>query len=232
MATKMLFPAAHSNFTVINLMRTQRRVWSKLLLVGLIFFLHGCVSLPERHTAPIAISHAAEIPGIPRARFWADEWPKLSKDNVANYTKNSLKANFSGVMGREHHYLAISGRGPRGAYGAGLLVGWSAAGTRPEFTIVTGISTSALTAPFVFLGADYDDKLREVYTTTSTDDVIVERSIFNILFGDAVAGTKPLKTLYIKDDVLQAIAAEHKKGRRLWIGTTNLDAGRPVIRNI
>jgi hypothetical protein len=114
-------------------------------------------------------------------------------------------------------------------------VGWSAAGTRTEFTIVTGISTGALTAPFVFLGADYDDKLREVYTTTSTGDVIVQRSIFNILFGDAVAGTKPLKTLivkYINDDVLQAIAAEHKKGRRLWIGTTNLDAGRPVIWDI
>jgi len=67
--------------------------------------------------------------------------------------------------------LAISGGGANGAFGAGILVGWTASGTRPEFTMVTGISTGALTAPFAFLGSDYDDELKEVYTTTSTRDI-------------------------------------------------------------
>ena len=72
----------------------------------------------------------------------------------------TLEEHFAGVMRREHHYLAISGGGANGAYGAGVLKGWSDTGTRPEFTIVTGISTGALTAPFAFLGPDYDNQLK------------------------------------------------------------------------
>jgi predicted acylesterase/phospholipase RssA len=131
--------------------------------------------------------------------------------------------------------LAISGGGENGAFGAGLLVGWTAAGARPVFKGVTGISTGALTAPFAFLGSAYDDKLREVYTTITGKDVLESRGIYGVLFQDSMADNAPLrKTVakYVDQAMLDAIGKESKKGRILLIGTTNLDAMRPVIWNI
>jgi patatin-like phospholipase len=115
-------------------------------------------------------------------------------------------------------------------------VGWTAAGTRPMFKGVTGISTGALTAPFAFLGPAYDAKLREVYTSISAKDVLESRGLLvGAFFDDAMADNAPLrKTVakYFDQSVLDAIAVEHRKGRILLIGTTNLDARRPVIWNI
>jgi predicted acylesterase/phospholipase RssA len=133
------------------------------------------------------------------------------------------------------NYLAISGGGENGAYGAGLLIGWTEAGTRPEFKLVTGVSTGALTAPFAFLGPAYDQQLKEVYTTISAKDVLEQRGMLAALFDDAMADNAPLKQLvakYVTADMLKAIAAEHAKGRMLLIGTTNLDARHGVIWNI
>src|SRR5215204_339424 len=90
------------------------------------------------------------------------------------------------------HFLAISGGGDNGAYGAGFLNGWTAAGTRPEFKGVTGISTGALIAPFAFLGPKYDYVLQRVYTTTSQKDIFKKRGLKSLLFGDAMADTAPL----------------------------------------
>jgi hypothetical protein len=101
--------------------------------------------------------------------------------------------------------------------------------------MVTGISTGALTAPFAFLGPDYDDELKEVYTTTSTKDILKKRGILSAVFGDSMADTAPLKLLiakYVTSDVVSAIEREHQRGRRLLVGTVNLNAGRSVIWNI
>ena len=68
-------------------------------------------------------------------------------------------------MDRPHNYLVVSSGGVDGAFGAGLLVGWTAAGTRPEFQIVTGVSTGATIATLAFLGPEYDDSLRQVYSS-------------------------------------------------------------------
>jgi predicted acylesterase/phospholipase RssA len=114
-------------------------------------------------------------------------------------------------------------------------VGWTAAGTRPEFDVVTGISTGALIAPFAFLGSAYDAQLKEVYTQYSTRDLVRKRYLIHILTGDSAVSTKPLQRLiarYFDKDVLKQIAEEYRKGRRLFVGTTNLDAGRSVIWNI
>ena len=133
-------------------------------------------------------------------------------------------------------FLAISGGGEDGAFGAGLLVGWSAAGTRPRFKGVTGISTGALTAPFAFLGPAYDSKLREVYTTIAGKDILRSNGLLDaVFFNDSLADTAPLRRTvarYFDQAVLDAIAAEYRKGRVLLIGTTNLDARRPVIWDI
>jgi predicted acylesterase/phospholipase RssA len=132
-------------------------------------------------------------------------------------------------------YLAISGGGEDGAFGAGILVGWTATGTRPEFKLVTGISTGALTAPFAFLGPAYDQQLKQVYTDITVDDVAEPRGYLSTFLDDAAADTTPLRqTLarYITPQLLDAIAAEDAKGRILLVSTTNLDARRPVIWNM
>ena len=129
-------------------------------------------------------------------------------------------------------YLAISGGG---ANGAGLMVGWTATGNRPEFRMITGISTGAIMAPFVFLGPKYDAILKQFYTTTSTKEILEKRSLLSMFSADSAADTKPLREILedvIDEKMLEEIVAEHDKGRRLLVGTTNLDAKRPVIWNI
>jgi len=210
----------------------QAGPWST---VALLLILTGCASVPERHPLPPEYTLTAIIPGIPEARFWGDEWPKFSLERFEAYTDADFRENFSGTYGKPHNYLAISGGGSNGAFGAGLLLGWTATGTRPEFTMVTGVSTGALTAPFAFLGSDYDDELKMVYTTITTKDIVEKRGLIAAALGDSVADTTPLKKLiakYITADMIDAIAREHRKGRRLFIGTVNLDAGRSVIWNI
>jgi len=203
--------------------------------VLLIVTLVGCASVPERHPLPREYTNKAGIAGIPDARSWGDEWPTFSAKRFATFTENDFRREYPNSYDRPHNYLAISGGGANGAYGAGLLVGWTASGTRPEFNMVTGVSTGALTAPFAFLGADYDAKLETVYTTTTTKDVVRKRNPIAAVFSDSMADTTPLAALIAKlidADMIAAIAREHKKGRRLFIGTVNLDAGRPVIWNI
>ncbi len=132
-------------------------------------------------------------------------------------------------------YLAISGGGDNGAFGAGLLGGWTKAGTRPTFKLVTGVSTGALIAPFAFLGSAYDEQLKAMYTAISMKDIAAQRWILSVLYGDAMADTTPLWNLLkkaITQEMVDAIAAEHEKGRILLVGTTNLDARRPVVWNI
>jgi hypothetical protein len=133
------------------------------------------------------------------------------------------------------NYLAISGGGPDGAFGAGLLIGWGETGTRPEFKLVTGVSTGALIAPFAFLGKDYDEALSTIYTTITEEDVFVDRDFTAVFFDDALKDTSPLFHLiegYVNEQMMADIAREYEQGRLLLIGSTNLDARRPVIWNI
>ena len=195
----------------------------------------GCSSTPARNPLPLELINQAVVPGVPEARFWGDEWPKFSLERVETFTEKDFQRDFAGVYNQPHSYLAVSGGGANGAFGAGLLVGWTQTGTRPEFTMVTGVSTGALTAPFAFLGPDYDDQLKKVYTTTSTNMIAKKRSPFLTPFGDSMVDTRPLRELIattISTDVIEAVAREHNKGRRLFIGTANLDAGRSVIWNM
>ncbi|WP_198262898.1 patatin-like phospholipase family protein [sulfur-oxidizing endosymbiont of Gigantopelta aegis] len=208
----------------------------QLLFMSLILLIvAGCSTTAQRNPLPVELMSKASIPGIPNARFWADEWPKFSIKRFDTMTEEDMNKLFSGVYNRPHNYLAISGGGSNGAFGAGLLAGWAATGTRPEFTMVTGVSTGALTAPFAFLGADYDDELKKVYTTTKTSDIAIDRNLISGMLSDSLADTAPLKKLiqrYVSEDVIAAIAKEHLRGRRLFVGTVNLDASRSVIWNI
>ena len=196
----------------------------------------GCAVAPPRNNPlPGALADQAEVPGIPNARAWADTSPKYVEYWLQEASEEEVSAAFTGIMNREHTYLAISGGGADGAFGAGLLNGWSESGTRPEFTIVTGISTGGLTAPFAFLGEAYDEKLKEIYTSYTTADLLIQRDVFDIVRNDAIASTDPLGELiaeFVDEEMMHGIAAEYRKGRQLLIGTTNIDAARPVMWNI
>lgn len=137
----------------------------------------------------------------------------------------------AGLTG-ETSALAISGGGADGAFGVGVLRGWTETGTRPEFVTVTGVSTGALTAPFAFLGPEYDDTLATLYGGLAPDSYFEMRSIFSILPNVSVTSSAPLFELiieYADEEMLRNVAREHKRGRRLFVQTTNLDAQRAVV---
>jgi hypothetical protein len=184
---------------------------------------------------PDRYAQAASIPGIELARVWGDEPPPWIDTGWERLPDSYFRENFPGSYGIEHNYLAISGGGADGAFGAGLLNGWTAAGTRPEFTIVTGISTGALIAPFAYLGPKYDDELKEIYTKFGTADLVDRRTLVTIPFSESVVDTKRLRAKiasYITPQMMEEIAKQSRRGRRLFIGTVNLDQARPVIWNI
>ncbi|HWL92980.1 MAG TPA: patatin-like phospholipase family protein [Phycisphaerae bacterium] len=188
---------------------------------------------------PFELQDRAVLTGMgPEVRTWgAAVNPAFMQSLVQSVHREQealAAARQSGAMPRAD-YLAISGGGANGAFGAGLICGWTESGTRPVFKVVTGISTGALTAPFVFAGPEYDHVLREVYTKTTTEQILVPRGMLAAMSSDAMADTKPMwKTLskYADQKLLDAIAAEHGKGRILMIGTTNLDARRAVLWNV
>ncbi len=190
--------------------------------------------MSKRNPVPQKLCSHAIVLADPRARTWGDEPPHWADAWFATPTEE-LHAQYRGIVGCEHNYLAVSGGGANGAFGAGLLTGWTKAGTRPEFTVVTGISTGALTAPFAFLGPTWDHRLEEIYTTLSTKD-LVKKTPISAVAGSSILSTKGLRhqiAKFFDEAVLEAVAAEFRdKGRTMTIGTTNLDALRPVIWNI
>ncbi|MGZ9042769.1 MAG: patatin-like phospholipase family protein, partial [Allosphingosinicella sp.] len=211
---------------------------SWIVLAAFFLLLPGCAQLTRKDGVPAELQGQACVAGMTGIRYWADQDPTdFVRAAEAAFQREQAEWRASGHRGPlpPAEFLAVSGGGEDGAFGAGLLVGWSAAGTRPKFKGVTGISTGALTAPFAFLGPAYDDKLREVYTKISVKDVLEPRSYIAASLQDAFADNAPLrKTIarYFDQAILDAIAGEHAKGRILLIGTTNLDARRPVVWNI
>ncbi len=198
----------------------------------------GCGPLPRENAVPFDLQDRATLPGQgPAVRTWGAQLNPAFHETLLRslqWEKEALGKAGGGPLPRAD-FLAISGGGANGAFGAGLLCGWTAKGDRPTFKVVTGISTGALIAPFVFAGPEYDRVLREVYTTTKTGDLLHERGMLAALFSDAMADTKPMwKTMskYVDQKLLDAIAAEYRKGRVLVLGTTNLDARRAVLWNV
>lgn len=190
--------------------------------------LTACASAPERNAVPESLVDSAVVSGLEDVRYWGDENPPQLEQWLSEGRWHATK-------GTDHYYLALSGGGANGAFGAGLLNGWTEAGTRPTFNVVTGISTGALIAPFAFLGPEYDDELKRLFTELSTKDLIEKRGKLAVLEKDAAADTAPLRAKIAEvfdQEFIEAIAAEYRKGRILNIGTTNLDTERPVIWSI
>jgi len=182
--------------------------------------LAGCQTLPRTSfTAPD--QSAASPPGFEHIRYAQDD-PALRA-----LLSQSIKDAPPGAL----NALAISGGGANGAYGAGLICGWSRTGERPDFRIVTGISTGALSAPLAYLGPAWDAQLRSAYLGDDIRHVLQRRGLIGLLtFG--VYRRTPLEKLvrsFVTDVLLRGVAAENAKGRRLLVGTTNLDTEQLII---
>lgn len=193
----------------------------------------GCANL-LRHPAPLGSAQQAVMPGFTGIRYLPLTDPTPYRDTIIaafhNETTESYQTQPDGS--RVYSYLSVSGGGSDGAFGAGLLNGWSKAGGRPQFKVVTGVSTGALIAPFAFLGSAYDEPLKESYTTIDANRIFLRRSLLSLIWSEAATDSAPLQQLvdsYIDDKLLDAIAAEHAKGRRIYVATTNLDAEQPVV---
>jgi predicted acylesterase/phospholipase RssA len=171
----------------------------------------------------------ADVADMPNIRFWVDAPTQELESFRTRYRETRAgKIELSGPF----TLLALSGGSDNGAYGAGLLAGWTKSGTRPSFTIVSGVSTGALIAPFAFLGSQHDDDIKQFYTGVRRKDIFTYNFVSGVFGGPSLANSKPLKKLidrHITDDLLALVSAEHAKGRRLYIMTTNLDAQRGLV---
>lgn len=188
-----------------------------LLLAVLLAVLLGC--------HPPVRSEAA--PGPHRALASADA-PAVVPPGAVLANPSDLDAG----LRKPRHVLALSSGGLYGAYSAGVLDGWTRTGARPEFDVVTGTSTGALIAPFAFLGGAYDARAVKLYTGVRAQDIFRPRAWFTIPFRDALATSAPLRRLIeaeVSPELLGRVAEEHRKGRRLYIGTTDLRTKRAVI---
>jgi predicted acylesterase/phospholipase RssA len=218
--------------------RNASRIILGFLLFGEILIFSGCALPIRKHAVPQTMAEKAEVVGLPGIRYVARaEMPGFTKDGIESFYRERDYLAGKGPITQlpPANFLALSGGGDDGAFGAGLLCGWTDSGTRPEFKAVTGISTGALIAPFAFLGSKYDAKLKEVYTQSTPRDILETRVFTAAVFDDAMADNAPLARLlkkYITKEVLQEIAEEHVKGRLLLMATTNLDSRQSVIWNI
>ncbi|MCK8603414.1 patatin-like phospholipase family protein [Desulfoferrobacter suflitae] len=201
----------------------------------------NCAILKLNNPLPVDLENRVQMPGMPGVRAWGDEYSKSFERSALESVEEEKVAN-NGELEPVVYVLSLSGGGAEGAFGAGILCGWTKAGTRPQFKMVTGISTGALMAPFAFLGSDYDQQLEKFYTTISSDDIYqpygpltILLSLANLKALPSMADSRPLTRLVarvIDANLLQKVAQEHLKGRRLLIGTTQLDAQRLVIWNM
>lgn len=213
----------------------QRLVIASAIATGLA----ACAATLERNgIADATLAENANVKNLPGVRFWGDEVPADPVAEIRRRTpslppiaKNAQRGGGRPIV----ETLALSGGGADGAFGAGMLAGWTLRGDRPEFEIVTGVSAGAIIAPFAYLGPSQDEKLRRIWTEYKASEVVTASILPGLFGGPALTDTTPLAKLiaeYIDRDMLQAIATEYMRGRILMVLTTNLDAQRPVVWNM
>ncbi len=235
---------AYEAATLTALPRLKRKAhassWrAKVAVACLAVLLAGCGAIPRNATPPELMPQAvvAQMPDI-RANAGRIS-AVMERDLAESFAQESVLEFPRAADGRIHYaHLALSGGGPQGAFGAGFLKGWTTSGKRPVFKIVTSVSTGALIAPFAFLGPDHDEALHDFYTTTASKDIFIFKVfalIRQLFVGDSLLDTRPLVGLierYVDEALLADIAKAHLSGRRLYIGTADLDSQSFVIWNM
>ncbi len=188
-----------------------------------------------RNPVPIEKMERARLAGFTGIRTLESQCTAECEQDMIDSIRQELAANPAAARDPSYNILAISGGGAQGAFGAGFLYGWTRSGTRPDFKCVTGVSTGALIAPLAFLGPVADDLLKRLYTTVNTWNIYFRRNIVSWLWSESFADNAPLKALidkYVTPEALELVASTHRSGKRLYIGTTNLDAQQFVVWNM
>jgi predicted acylesterase/phospholipase RssA len=207
-----------------------------LLIVCVLVMLPACSSVKHRNAVPA--DKMSDVQVLDNKALYRFSPMEISVEDLEKMViEGELQYQKSGLAGaglserRSQSLLALSGGGAGGAYGAGILSGWSSRGSCPQFRIVTGVSTGALIAPFAFLGPDYNDVLEKLFTDSDTGDILSARNILALFTRDALNDSGPLRAsieAYFDASFLHKVAVEHSRGRRLYIGTTDLDSGRAL----
>ncbi|MBB5573195.1 MULTISPECIES: patatin-like phospholipase family protein [Rhizobium] len=198
-----------------------RNIFLSVMMASL--FLSSCVATTRPQYDQVQ-STLAEIPGFPNVRSYLDQDTKSLEDAF------DLQP-----AAAQRNYLMISGGGAAGAFSAGVLSAWTKKGSRPEFDVVSGVSTGALIAPFAYLGSSYDDLLKDLYTSGVAKSLVDRRLFPNKMLSESLLRGEVLRNMirrYVTADILQQVAKEHMKGRRLFVLTSNLDSQRAVIWNM
>jgi hypothetical protein len=197
--------------------------------------LTACVAAHSRDGVPTKDMATAEVSGYSSdIRVWGDLYASYPAERLALFHNQRVRAARTdrSINLNELNALTLSGGGSSGAFGAGILAGWTKAGNRPKFDIVTGISAGSLIAPFAFLGPAYDEMVKEGLATITDSKIYTKHTILGALTSGSLSSNAPLAKMLdelVTEDMLDLIARESAEGRRLFIGTTNLDADRAVI---
>ena len=203
-----------------------RASWGLIAAVAI-----GCGTPITRHPVPANLRDSARVEGMPDGiRAWGDQFSPTFQHLLDEAGPQATAA--YGAKGQPHAALAISGGGSNGAFAAGLVCGWTRHGDRPVFRIVTGISAGAIVAPFAFLGPGYDGPLRRMATQIDDPKVYTAKGLLAAFGSDSLTDTRPLARFlaqFYDARLIADVAAEGRKGRRLYVATTDLDAQRPVL---
>ena len=201
---------------------------AQMLACTMLLWCSACALAPDRDLTTSFDQDAATLTGFATMRAWAD-------GPLVQFAATLASSRLNPRSGHDVNYLALSGGGAGGAFAAGVLEGWTREGSRPEFDMVSGVSTGALIAPFAFLGPSYDPLLKALYSDGGTEGLDTLQNPISMLRSGGVVDPGPLRRLverYATKDMLRLVALEHRRGRRLLVVTTNLDAQRPVVWNL
>ena len=195
----------------------------QLMMTALL--LASCTTVPRTDFGVDQQAEAQPV-GFSDVRFDADN---LDQSRALG---DEIRSKLPNIATNGLQMLVLSGGGSEGAYGAGVLQGWSRSGKRPKFAIVTGVSAGALIAPFAFLGPEWDDRLQAAFTDGRTAKLLRRRRALDALFSGGIYEAEPLRRLvesYVDDQLIADIAKENATGRRLLVATTDLDTQRSVV---
>jgi predicted acylesterase/phospholipase RssA len=197
------------------------------LVLGGALLTAGCVTRPELGNPNAAY---AEPGVVPLSR--GGEPMQAMRQSLDEGLQTGYPLGDSDGDGRSDYIvLALSGGGGFGAFSAGILNGWSAAHTRPEFDVVTGVSTGALAGALAFAGPEWDPVLKRLYTETPKKDLLRIRGLDGI-FSDSIASDQPLQKIIrseVDERFVNRVAGEYRKGRRFYVATTDLDRDRLTV---
>lgn len=196
-----------------------------LILSGCLCLLSAC-SLPRRDASPTLFAVASPSGYLSDIRYYSADWHNL-ESRVSQTLQRLRQASPDGRI----NVLALSGGGAVGAFGAGALIGLSRRGERPDFQVVTGVSTGALIAPFAFLGPEWDAQLADAFSGNRSRSLLHSHWLRGLLRPGAYEAT-PLAEMvdhYVTFQLLEAVAREAATGRLLEVATTDIDKEETVI---